>query len=274
MHLLARVIRGHEVLGAILDPLDGALEALRREGDEDVLGVELAAHAEAAADVDLDEPDRVLLETEQRGDRAAVEVLHLGGAPEREHARGRVVVGDEPARLHRHARVALHREAPGDAHVGAGGGGLDIAEARRDRVDDVRRDVVVHRALAGRGGGEIGGDGQRVEVELHELGGVLRRPRILGDDERDRLADVAHDVACEQRLQHAFGLGRGREHEPDRDADVGHVGRVEDRDDARKRAGGPGIDAAQTGVRHGAAHEAGVQLARERSRPRRSARGR
>ena len=56
MHLLARVVRGHEVLGAILDPLHGAAEPLRRERDQDVLGIELAAHAEAAADVDLDEP--------------------------------------------------------------------------------------------------------------------------------------------------------------------------------------------------------------------------
>ena len=42
--------------------------------------------------------------------------------------------------------------------------------------------------------------GERVEVELDELGGVLGDVRGLGDDDRDRLADEAH-VAVGERAQ-------------------------------------------------------------------------
>ena len=55
---LARVVGRHEVLAPALDPLDRPAELHGGERHQDVLGIELAAHAEAAADVDLGEPER------------------------------------------------------------------------------------------------------------------------------------------------------------------------------------------------------------------------
>ena len=57
---------------------------------------------------------------------------------------------------------------------GAGRGRGHVAEARRDRVDDVRRDVLVHRALAARGGERVGRDGQAGRGRARR---ARRRPR-------------------------------------------------------------------------------------------------
>jgi hypothetical protein len=54
--LLARMVAGAQVLLAILDPADRAPEPDRAEGNEEVLGVELPARPESAADVQLDGP--------------------------------------------------------------------------------------------------------------------------------------------------------------------------------------------------------------------------
>ena len=63
---LARVVGGHEVLAPRLDPLHGPAELHRGQRHEDVLRVELAADAEAAADVDLGEPERAQRDAEDR----------------------------------------------------------------------------------------------------------------------------------------------------------------------------------------------------------------
>ena len=53
MVLVARMIGGDQMLAAVLDPFHRPLEAHRRDADQDVLGIDLAADAEAAADVRL-----------------------------------------------------------------------------------------------------------------------------------------------------------------------------------------------------------------------------
>ena len=120
VHLPARVVRRDEVLGAVLDPLHGAAEAERGERDEHVLGVELAAHAEAAADVDLDEPHVAEREAEELCEHPAVEVLHLGRAVDRHAVR-------PPAR--RGARAS--RAARPSAAAARGGGARRRPPRRR-----------------------------------------------------------------------------------------------------------------------------------------------
>ena len=55
---LARVVGRHQALAALLDPPDGAAELHGGERHQDVLGIELAAHAEAAAHVHLGQAQR------------------------------------------------------------------------------------------------------------------------------------------------------------------------------------------------------------------------
>src|SRR3989454_12541889 len=88
--LLASVVRGHQVLAAVLDPLNGPAEPPRRPRDQEVLRVELAAHAEAAAHLQLGELDEVLGIVEEIGQDPPVEVGNLGYAPEAQHPRARI----------------------------------------------------------------------------------------------------------------------------------------------------------------------------------------
>ena len=74
------VVDGQKVLAAVLDPFDRALEAVRGEGDQEVLGIEIAADTKSPADVALDQVDVCHIEPQHRGERAAVLERHLGRA--------------------------------------------------------------------------------------------------------------------------------------------------------------------------------------------------
>ena len=54
---LARVVHRHQVLAAVLGPLHRPVEMARRERDQEIFRIELAARAKAAADVVLDHLD-------------------------------------------------------------------------------------------------------------------------------------------------------------------------------------------------------------------------
>ena len=108
---VARVVRRDQMLAAVLDPFHRAVELLRRERNQEILGIELAAHAEAAADVGFDHGDGVFRQAHLLRQDAAVVEHHLGQAANGEVAVRRVPFGQQPARLHRHGGEALHREA-------------------------------------------------------------------------------------------------------------------------------------------------------------------
>ena len=67
--LVARMVGGDQVLAPVLDPLDRPAEAECGEGDEHILGIDLAANAEAAADMTFVEVELVERQAEQRGER-------------------------------------------------------------------------------------------------------------------------------------------------------------------------------------------------------------
>src|SRR5262249_18564714 len=102
---LARMRNGHEMLAAILDPFDRALEPARREGAEEILRIKFAASAEAAADVVFDIVDCSLAQSHQGGEGTAVEEWQLGGT--RHGEAFAIPLGEKPARLHRERGLAL-----------------------------------------------------------------------------------------------------------------------------------------------------------------------
>ena len=83
----------------------------RRERDQEILGIELAAHAEAAADIELDHVDGGLGDAQHGRQRAAVEEQDLGRAEHREPAFRRVPFGDQAARLQRQSGQAVAAKA-------------------------------------------------------------------------------------------------------------------------------------------------------------------
>jgi hypothetical protein len=89
--LLTRMVRSHQVLAAVLDPFDRVTEPECGEADQEVLGVKLAANAEATAGVALFQHHSGGAATEETGERVAVAVRHLGGSVQLQHvARGLV----------------------------------------------------------------------------------------------------------------------------------------------------------------------------------------
>ncbi len=137
----------------------------------------------------------------------------------------RIVAADGAARLHRHAGVTpdlqlqLHddrRRAKGRVDIAvalANDGGLAVAAGReRGR----RRARVEHHR-------------QILDLDDHQIGGIFRDIRILGEDRRDRVADIAHAIGCEHRLPVGFEVLEPPFAKIDR-GDVGNIGGGPDRE--------------------------------------------
>ena len=113
------------------------------------------------------------------------------------------------------------------------------------------------------GASAVGEFGQSLDLDRHQIGGVLGGIGIGRENDGDRLADIAHAAGGEDRLPvriEAFDAG---EAEIDR-RNAGDIGRRPDRDDARRRARRAGIDRHDAAMRMRGAHHAHVQLMRER----------
>ena len=80
MDRASRLVRRHEMLVTVLDPLDRAPEPHGRCAGQDVLGIKLAANAEAAPDMPFVQVNPVERQPEHRRERLAVVMRHLGGA--------------------------------------------------------------------------------------------------------------------------------------------------------------------------------------------------
>ena len=161
-----------------------------------------ALGAEAAADVARDHPHLALghLEDVLRQHVAhAVGILHVG--IEGHAILARIVGAERAARLHVlgvHPRDHIAPlDDPGGALDRLVGGGLVAA---LDEVGNVVGAVVPHRGRAGlhRVGGR-GHRGQRLVVDIDQLGRVLGLGQRVGDHHRHRIADIAHPVGDQRR---------------------------------------------------------------------------
>ena len=85
--------------------------------------------------------------------------------------------------------------------AGAGDRGLDgLLVAGMEVEEDVAGGAVPDLRSAGRDGGiDIGHRRQRVDLEDYSLGGVLRPVPGLGDDDGDRISDMAHAADGQRR---------------------------------------------------------------------------
>ena len=209
---LARVVRRDEVFAAVLDPADGPAERQRRERDQNVLRIELAADTEAAAHVHLGEAQRARRDPEDLGEDAAVDVDALGRPDQVELAPARVGRhGDEPAGLEGGRRLPRVPEALVEDETRAGQRRAGIAHPHPDG-----RDVVAVRpseevlGVGREGGGDARARGERCPVHVDQRERVLGDIAVVGHDERHGLADVAYDPPRDRGLEVGGGaLGRG-----------------------------------------------------------------
>ena len=194
--LLPGVDRGHQVLGAVLDPAHRTPRAHRQPRHDDVLRVLVQLAPEPSTDVRDDDPDAGLAQPEHHGQGGAEDVRALSRCPHRQPAV--LVVGDDAAGLHRARRLSLHAERR--AHdVVLGEDPVDLGLGHREVHQLVVRPVVVEpRGVVGQR--RFDGDHDRQLVVVHDAR-VRRRPRRRSDPQPARPRS-----ACRRS-----GPGRARE---------------------------------------------------------------
>ena len=223
-----------ERLLARVDHLHGSLRAQREHAGVD-LHRDVLAPAERAADAAEREPHALGRQPEALCDLVAVDVQPLRRDVQVDAAGA---VGHRESRLRSEERLVLHADLVAAAHddararVRVAAPDLDAAQHVAALVQ--RRRVRRHRLL---------GVGHRVEhlvVDRDQVGRAARGLRVLGGDDRDRLALEADVVPREHRLvgvlepvRLAAGHVRVREHGVDAGQSRGG-GRVE-RADPRAR---------------------------------------
>ena len=268
--VIASVRVGHEGLGALGGPLHRSSDALRRPGDDDLLGVVEDLRAEAAAHVGRDHPELVLRDahherTHEQPDHVGI----LAARVERVAVVARVVLADRRARLDRVRHqpvlndVELHhvcRLVERGLRRGLVAELPVVADVARHVVEDERRTVRRRRGDARHGG-------KRLVLHLDQGGRGLRLRLGLRDDDGDLISDVAdsiHDERGVGRLVHrravsAVDLPAARESV---DAVLGHLLAGQDGDHARSALGLRGVDASDRGVRLGGPYDIRMRLPR------------
>ena len=199
--LRAAVAVGEEAGRALVGPLHGAAQRLRRVQDAGVFGIADVLHAEGAADISAQDANLVVRHVEDFRQRHLVAGDALRRYLQRE-AFGRLVEGSE-----RHAR--LHRH-----HGDTGVDDVEFGYMRRSgkrRVDlgriaiviierDVIRDVIIELRRAGLCGlCGIGYGGQRLDVEFDGLRRIACLRQRFRDHKGDGVADKAHLVGHQRR---------------------------------------------------------------------------
>ena len=131
----ARMVQAHQVLAPVFRPFHRTADMACGERNEKVLGIELAARPEAAADVVLHDLDRAFGQPHLLRQDAAVEEQDLGAARHGEAATRRVPFGEQTARLHRQRQMPLGAEAlaPDVGCVLECGGGVAADRMELDR---------------------------------------------------------------------------------------------------------------------------------------------
>ena len=164
--------------------------------NQDRVPVEADLGAEPAADVGGDDPDGTGVEPEHTGQDEPGDLRVLGA-----HPGGQLAVfpggGGGPA-LQRDRGEPLVLDGPLDDDLAAVKGAVVGGSAAADR--DVGLGRGEQQRAAFQGGVVADHHGQRVVVDADQFGGVLALVAVVGDDHRDRLADVPDPVHGEQRL--------------------------------------------------------------------------
>ena len=169
--LLAGVVGGDEVLLSVLDPAHRPAQPPRRPGDEEVLRVVLAAHPEPPAHRCLAHGDPRRRQSEVVGELGAVGVRNLGRAVDDETVGERVVLGDEPPGLHRHAGVPAGPISSAWTTAAARwNSGVDVTELGRQVGDEVADG---EQRLGPSVASRSRRTGKRSMSTVDELGGVL-----------------------------------------------------------------------------------------------------
>ncbi len=167
------------MFAAILDPFDRTIDEAGGERDQEIFRVELAAHAEATADIAFDQVDGGFRQTDLPGQHAARGERNLRGAVDGQMLFLAVPRADQAARFHGRRGVALGVEAlAADIEfIGCcgGEGGIGVAKDGRVGQGKVGARLLEQQRMVGGRGPRIDAGRQGLDLDGDQL------QRILGD---------------------------------------------------------------------------------------------
>ena len=248
-----------QMLEPVLHPFDRPAGDARRDRRQHDIGKDRQLDAEASAAVRRDAQAQLRSGHAQRPRHhrmGAERTLKVG-----QHvvaAVARPVFGDDDVAFHRRERVARIFAGERDAGIGLLERALGVAVgkfAHRDLVGLRLR--VQHRRRFAAGGERIDHRLQRLIVDAHQVGRVLREIAGVRHDQGDRLADIAHALDRQRPL-----IDRRLERDQERIGQRADVLARHDSPDAvlRQRLGR--VDADNLGVRVRGANDVSVQRSR------------
>ena len=256
--LLARLVGGGQVLQPVLDPLDRLVDQQGGGGHGGLLAPELRFQAKGAAHILGNHANVRLRQVEGAGEEVGGQMRALAGEVDQQGIDA-LPRRDDTARFHRDMRLTLVAQ-----------GGLHHMRGRGE--GGIQRRVLGRVGLIGNVGGEFGVDGRaaagirhgdngRFHRAIHENqpGGILGDIAIVGDNENNRLADVANLIA-RQTLHFRHRPPSGIKHH-DLGLDGIQILRGEHGAHAGDSTGRLDIDAADLPARHLRAHEGRLQHA-------------
>ncbi len=275
--IVAAVAVAEEMLGALAYPFHRPAQPLGGNRGERIFAIGKQLGAEAAADVGRHHTHAVGRDAQHVvADDVADDVAAL--AAERERIALAVVFGDHAAGIHVVGHQPLIDDGQLDRARGLrerGLGGVRIAQLSLE--GEIVRPVGPHTRRTWRERGH-GADHmrQRLPVDRDRLSGVLRRGEAIGDHEGDGVADMAHHVLGQDRIDWNFDV-HARQHAGRRQGpEIGHFGGGEHQAHARHRTHAIELVDAEAGMRmrraqHHRVQRRGAARRRPRSGRRRAA---
>ena len=191
------------------DPLERRADLRRREHHAHLVALHHHLLPEAAAGVAHDDADAVLGDTEQAGAEQPHFVRRLRRRVDREVAGRARVVDDERAPFHRHRGVRLLEDGSHPPRA------RPLRRRRRARPTGsplitpttLEPWARVHERVGVLGLRVVDDRRERLVVDVDQLGRVLGDVAVLGDDQRDGIADEA-DLAVGERRARRLGARR------------------------------------------------------------------
>ena len=255
-----------EMLGAIRDPRHRLAQAHGGDGGERIFAIAEQLGAEAAADIGRHHAQLPLRHMENVGQHVADGVRALARQGQRQAVVRRIVFGDDAAGVEVIGRQALidQRQRHDFRRLREGARGRRLV-AERDVEGDI---AAVLRPNPRRVRLQRRGDADdmrpRLPIDRDRLGGVLGAIKRIGDHKGNRVADVAHLVARQDRIGRHIDRGVRKRHSARQRPEIGGVGASEHEPHARHRPRFRRIDAkTRMGVRRAQHHR--VQRAAHRS---------
>ena len=199
--VVAAMAVAEKMFGAIANPFHRLAQPLGRDRGQRIFAIGKQLGAEAAADIGRHHAHLVERQLEHlAADDVADDVAAL--AAERQRVAVAVVFGDHAAGIHVIRDQPLIDDGERDRARGLRErrlGGSRIAELGLE--GEIARPVGPHLRRARRKRGH-GADHmrQRLPIDRDRLGGILRRGEAVGDHEGDGIADVAHHVLGQDRI--------------------------------------------------------------------------